>query len=304
MEDLFSFCSCLFVVVVDGIVSPKVTMMRVSTFTLQTMVVACVVCMHVTTSSSSAASAAETAVGGGIYFDEVWSAAKSPYVLTKNVKIGPNTTVTVEPGVVIEGDGYELAVVGTFVVAGIGSETANGNANTLVKVRNLHVIAGRGESGGIDITGADWSGGSILDADRHKGNKVWLNIRDSVVNGVPVIFLFFPTQDGTIERNVFVSSGGISAGTQGVEMRVVNNVFYMQTSDFAVKNWYKQPLIIEYPGTKRRPDVYSKDMVVQHNSFLCTDRVVRLHACVRGVPSLCVRASTRAVSITPSPTAS
>ena len=182
--------------------------------------------------------ALETRVGGGIYFDEVWSLEKSPYVLTKNVKVGPNTTVTVEAGVVVEGDGHELAVVGTFVVRG-------GDGDARVKVRNLHVVGGKGESGGIDVSGAEWSGGSLLDADRHKGNKVWVNLRDSVVNSVPVIFLFFPTKDCAFERNVFVSSGGISSGSLGVEVRVVNNVFYMQTSDFAVKNWYKQPLIVE-----------------------------------------------------------
>ena len=144
----------------------------------------------------------------------------------------------------------------------------------MVAVHNLHVVAGKGESGGIDVSFADWSGGSLLTQDRNKGNKVWLSLTDSVFNMVPDIFLFFPTRDCLIARNVFISSGGVSAGTKGVEARVVNNVFYMQSTDFAVKNWYKQPLIVEYPGTKRRPDVYPKDMVVQHNSFLCTDRVV------------------------------
>jgi hypothetical protein len=186
-------------------------------------------------SAPAAAPPKETAVGGGIYFDQVWSPANSPYVLTKNVKIGPNTTVTVEPGVIIEGDGHDISVVGTFVIAG-GSGAPG--SDTAVKVNNLHVVAGKGESGGIDIRGADWTGGSILDADRHKGDKVWLNIRDSVVNGVGVIFLFFPTRDCAIERNVFASSGGISSGSQGVEVKVENNVFYMQTSDFAVKNWW------------------------------------------------------------------
>mmetsp|Transcript_9826 Transcript_9826/g.14379 ORF Transcript_9826/g.14379 Transcript_9826/m.14379 type:complete len:314 (+) Transcript_9826:75-1016(+) len=238
--------------------------MRSTTFMQRVALLAtCALAAH------TASSASETLVGGGIYFDEVWTTEKSPYVLSKNVKVGPNTTVTVEPGVVIEGDGYELAVVGTFIINGKGQS----GDDTTVKVRNLHVIAGKGESGGIDIASAEWSGGSILDADRHKGNKVWLNLRDSVVNGVPDIFLFFPTKDCAIERNVFVSSGGISAGTLGVEAKVVNNVFYMQTSDFAVKNWFKQPLIIEYPDTNRRPDVYPKDMIVKHNSFLCTDRV-------------------------------
>ena len=242
--------------------------MRSTTFMQRVALLAtCALAAH------TASSASETLVGGGIYFDEVWTTEKSPYVLSKNVKVGPNTTVTVEPGVVIEGDGYELAVVGTFIINGKGQS----GDDTTVKVRNLHVIAGKGESGGIDIASAEWSGGSILDADRHKGNKVWLNLRDSVVNGVPDIFLFFPTKDCAIERNVFVSSGGISAGTLGVEAKVVNNVFYMQTSDFAVKNWFKQPLIIEYPDTNRRPDVYPKDMIVKHNSFLCTDRVVRVH---------------------------
>lgn len=242
-------------------------------FLLGTLVLCFAVDLNSVSSFAQQTQKSETLVGGGIYFDEVWRADRSPFVLTKNVKIGPNTTVTVEPGVVIEGDGHDLAVVGTFLVAGKGLAGDPKSTDTIVRIRNLHLVAGKGESGGIDLSSVEYTGGSILTTGKHKGNKVWFNIRESVVNNVPDIFLFFPTKDCAIERNVFVSSGGISAGTQGVEASIKNNVFYMQTSDYAVKNWFKQPLIIEYPNSNRRPDVYPKDMVVKHNSFLCTDRV-------------------------------
>merc|ERR1712224_446473 len=39
-----------------------------------------------------------------------------------------------------------------------------------------------------------------------------------------------------------------------------------------VKNWHRKPLIVEQGGNSR-PLVFPKDMVVEYNSFLCTDRV-------------------------------
>lgn len=206
----------------------------------------------------------ETVVTGGIYFDAEWTKEGSPYELKKNAKIGPNTTVTVMPGAFINGNGYKLSVVGNFLTRGTTEEP--------VEITDVNLTPGRGDVGVIDMQYTRFEAGSLFGQEFHKGYKASLQLRDSTLRDIPDIFLFFPKADCHIERNVFTATGGISSGTSGAAVVVRNNVFYMQTSNFAVKNWHRKPLIVEdkHGG---RPEVFSKDMVVEFNSFLCTDRV-------------------------------
>lgn len=206
-----------------------------------------------------------TKVKGGIYFDQQWTPAGSPYELEKNAKVGPNTTVTLMPGTVVNGQGYKLSVVGNFLVRGA--------VDAPVEITDVNLTPGRGDVGVIDLQHARVEGGSLFGQEFHKGYKASLQIRDSTLRDIPDIFLFFPQVDCAIERNIFMATGGISSGTEGAEVAIRNNVFYMQTSDFAVKNWHRKPLIVARPGKDARPDVFPKDMIVEHNSFLCTDRV-------------------------------
>lgn len=43
----------------------------------------------------------QTIVSGGIYFDTVWSAINSPFLVSEDVTVFPNVTLTIEPGVVV-----------------------------------------------------------------------------------------------------------------------------------------------------------------------------------------------------------
>lgn len=56
----------------------------------------------------------QTPFQGGIYSDTEWTLANSPYIITGDVAIFPNITLTVEPGVEIKFDGYY-----TFEIRGI-----------------------------------------------------------------------------------------------------------------------------------------------------------------------------------------
>lgn len=205
-----------------------------------------------------------TIVKGGIYFDQQWTKEGSPYELGKNAKVGPNTTVTMLPGAFLNGNGFKLSVVGNFITRGTAEEA--------VEITDVNLTPGKGDVGVIDMQHTRFEAGSLFGQEFHKGYKASLQLRDSKLRDIPDIFLFFPKSDCHIERNIFTATGGISSGTSGAAVIVRNNVFYMQTSDFAVKNWHRKPLIVEKKGGGR-PDVFAKDMIVEYNSFLCTDRV-------------------------------
>ena len=73
------------------------------------------------------------------------------------------------------------------------------------------------------------------------------------------MYVWYPKADVNIERNIFENSGGISVGTSGsVKVYIRNNVFYNQTSNFAIENW------VSYD---------SSETIAEYNSFISTDKI-------------------------------
>src|SRR3954463_3755116 len=64
---------------------------------------------------------AGTNVGGIISADTTWNLSGSPYTLTNDVQIAYGTTLTVDPGVIVNGDDRAIRVWGTLDVAGASS---------------------------------------------------------------------------------------------------------------------------------------------------------------------------------------
>ena len=64
----------------------------------------------------------QTNVGGGIYSNTTWTLSNSPYIVTSNLTLFPNFTLTIEPGVVIKfNDNTSFNVRGSLIA--IGSST-------------------------------------------------------------------------------------------------------------------------------------------------------------------------------------
>jgi hypothetical protein len=66
---------------------------------------------------------AQTYVSGGIYSDTTWTKVKSPYILTANVVVFPNVTLTIEPGVVVKFDSAVSLEIRQANIIAIGTKT-------------------------------------------------------------------------------------------------------------------------------------------------------------------------------------
>jgi RHS repeat-associated protein len=71
----------------------------------------------------AASRASATNVSGTISTDTTWTLANSPYVLTGNVSVAAGVTLTIEPGVVVQGNAHsrELTVSGSLSAIGTAS---------------------------------------------------------------------------------------------------------------------------------------------------------------------------------------
>ena len=199
-----------------------------------------------------------TKVSGIINADTTWSLENSPYELTAKVQIANGSTLKIEPGVSISGNGHSIEVFGAL--------KALGNTNSRITFTNTKVVPGSQSSNllySIDLDYLEFNSGAIYPP---TGNGIYgsFNLRNSVINGVDYIYVWYPKLDCLIEGNIFKNSGGISVGTNdSVKVVIQNNVFMgqrgnCQTRIYAVEVWASYS---------------SSQTLVQNNSFLDTGLV-------------------------------
>ena len=199
-----------------------------------------------------------TLVAGIINTSTTWSVANSPYILTNDVQIAYEATLTIEPGVRIFGENYAIKTWGTLSAVG-----TNGSKIIFNKVGLSPGANTSAEPFAINIQYSEINGGSVYPP---TGNAIYgsLSLRDSVVRDTSSYFyLWYPVADCYIERNIFVREGGITTATMNAtKVYVRNNVFYQQAATgagtFAVLNYARYA---------------TSDTVVEKNSFLSTDRI-------------------------------
>jgi|GEM_PF-4408938 len=200
---------------------------------------------------------ASTDVSGLISTNTVWNLAGSPYNLTDRVEVAISATLTIEPGVVVNGNHHFMQIYGAL--------TVRGNPSSLVKINSVNIDKGNNQGGdkpfSIDIAYAHIRGGSIFQLLNSSFGT--FNLRDSLIYdaGGPV-YIWTPTEDVYIERNIFQRSGGIIlAESEPVTVYIRNNVFLQQSTymgqSFAIKN-------IGFTGER---------VIVEYNSFLSSDRL-------------------------------
>jgi uncharacterized protein YjdB len=194
---------------------------------------------------------APTSVGGIISTDARWTREASPYRLTSNVQVAYGATLTIEPGVTVQGNGRRLDAWGAL--------HAVGTQALPIQLTGLHV-GGRGEAGKpftLRMERTVMDGGSLY---APTGNAIYgsLVLRGSTLRDLSsYMYVWYPVADVVIEGNRFIRTGGISVGadmrTTPVHVYIRNNAFKEWTGLFAVENW------ASYGG---------EVMVVERNSFL------------------------------------
>lgn len=201
-----------------------------------------------------------TSVGGIVSSNTTWSRANSPYRLTQNVQIAYGATLTIEPGVEVQGASKRIEVWGVL--------SASGTASSPVRLDSTHVVP-RGahlQPFHIRMEHVEMRRGSLY-APTGNSERGSLILRDSRLYDLgSYLYVWYPIGENFIERNVFVRSGGISVGadtrTERVRVYIRNNTFVDWTAPaggaYAVENW------ASYGG---------ETTIVQHNSFLSTNRV-------------------------------
>jgi hypothetical protein len=191
-----------------------------------------------------------TDVGGIIDSDTTWDLAGSPYNIASEVQIAEGATLTVAPGVIVDGTHGRIRVWGTL--SAVGTDTQ--------KITFLRTWIGPPQATSnavINIQFADFIVGSI-----YCEYGFSLTLRDSRISGQQGLYdsrvrVKFPYNDCIIERNIFLYLNQVDLGDSKGDTKIVvkNNVFY----DARVHN---------------NQNYDNSEVLLQNNSFLSTDRVV------------------------------
>lgn len=168
-----------------------------------------------------------------------------------DVQIAPGVTLTIQPGVNVNGNGYDILAFG-------GKLVASGTAANPIFFNNVELGYGANSSanpGRIDISFSQLSGGKFLYPNGYGGYGSF-SISDSILEGVGAnwIHIWYPTIDSYFERNVFVNSAGIDARVnESGDLYIRNNIFVGQTTQYAVESWNARP---------------GNQIIVENNAFL------------------------------------
>lgn len=173
---------------------------------------------------------ANTNAGGIISSNTTWPIGNSPYTLTADVQIAYGSTLIIEPGVIVNGNGYGIKVWGNLSAVGtslskivFNNAGINGASNSSAQTANINIQFSEINGGNIlypSSMGASYGIGSFT-------------LSDSIVQDTTYTYLWYPLADCYIVRNIFANAGGISVGTgsgpaQNVKVYIRNNVFYKQ----------------------------------------------------------------------------
>jgi len=194
-------------------------------------------------------------VSGIVNSNTTWSTGNR-YRLTGTVQIAHGSTLTIQPGVEVLGQGKELQVFGHLTVAGTSaSRVVLDNVQTELRGTTSAYAS-------IDISFAEIKTGAVMPA---TGNAIYgsMNLSDSVIRNTSYMYVWYPVANTTIERNIFINTGGVSVGTKGsVIVGIRNNVFSGSSGDngeiYSVENWASNN---------------TSETIVEHNTFLDTDRI-------------------------------
>ena len=184
-------------------------------------------------------------VGGIINTDTRWTLAESPYHFTRAVQVAQNVTLTIDPGTVIIGDGFELQIFGRL--------QAVGTPSTRVTFKNTFVDGGNAPYTITCRFCRFTDGGCYYNSDN--GGSIVLE--DSILERTFSPWIWQSSaSNAVVSRNIFLRCQGILVFADQAHFtgEIRNNVFFEPVS--------------------RAVQVTGGTLTnVAYNSFLSTDRV-------------------------------
>lgn len=188
-----------------------------------------------------------TEVGGVLASDTTWTRAGSPYRVTSAVQVPAGVTLTVEPGVRVEGRGVDDLVLmhGTVRVEGTASEPV--------------VVDGGGQANVFSAKGARSAVLQVSHAVVQNGRALWpatgheqnghITFTDSIVRDLSdYSYLWYLRGQSVFARNVFTRTGGFSVGhhTDGQVSFRDNRFTTASRSGYWIRQWaaYGEPTIV------------------------------------------------------------
>ena len=178
--------------------------------------------------------------------DTTWT-TNSTITLSEDVQVEHGKTLIIEEGVTINGNGFAIQVYGTLTADGLSSYSIQFNDTAFKFGSNIQT------PGVINLSNVSLNGGSFLDP---TGNASYgsFSVADSFFDSVIGFYIWYPVEESSFTRNIFLNSSGLSIGTR-VDITIENNLFLGNIGS-AVENW------ASYDSASVR---------VSNNSFLSSD---------------------------------
>ena len=202
---------------------------------------------------------AQTNKSGIVSSNETWSLQGSPYTLTGDVQVANGSTLTIAPGVEIIGDNKKLEIFGVL--------NAIGEAESMIVFNSVVITPGStssNENHSINIDFAKINEGKLYPA---TGNAVYgnLTLKNSLIKNLKdYLYLWYPTSECVIEKNVFYNSGRIETMTRNANIRIENNFFRNDVSESSSVTGYAVQNAATYE---------SSSTTLRKNTFFNTDKV-------------------------------
>jgi hypothetical protein len=157
-------------------------------------------------SPGMAHAATGTDVGGILSSNTEWTTAGSPYVVTSQVQIPAGVTLTIDPGVTVEGGNFLLN--GTISAIGTASDPIDIDAEG----QNLIDPQDSTTASIATLQYVDLSDGLAIWPNTGYSQNGSLQLLDSVVTGMTAYSYIWYSTDTVIEGNVFYDDAGFSIG--------------------------------------------------------------------------------------------
>jgi hypothetical protein len=164
--------------------------------------------------------------------------------LTSEVQVALGASLTIESGVTINGNGFQLSIYGKLY--------ANGTSNSHITLNNLNIVSSNSDTnrGYTSLNFIDMHGGSFITP---YGSNMFgdFDISNSFFDTVKGFYLILPKSPSTIIGNIFYKSEGIQISGP---VLIKNNLFLDQSTNYAIESW-------------------GSGATVEANSFLSTNKV-------------------------------